>query len=144
MRRTSESTHDDEWGKPWKIVSVAASDMDSNDSPWAEERLKQDICHICECKDDFYVVAIDRIYLSGLRQRGCQMTEYDPPVQSSAGERNVYGTRRADKKVEDAWLQHAAATICREQRLEVKLAYLELAQSISLRARLQERIDVTE
>ena len=116
--------HDD-WDGPWKLVSVAISDFDSESSPWYREKSKPGICVMWRCDDDFYEVAIDPVYLPGLRFRQCQMNlDYNPtqPVESCGT-----GKTNAIRKARDEWLQHAADVIRSGYRPEIEQAFLDHA-----------------
>lgn len=87
---------------PWKLVNVPASEIESDTSPWSQEKSKPEICIIGKYGDDAYEVAIDPPYFLGLKFRQCRM---DDPTQPGETQKAIYGTYNATRKAHHQWLE---------------------------------------
>jgi hypothetical protein len=90
--------------------------------------------------EDAYEVAIDPLYLPGLKSRQFQMNLAYSPTQPGETQKAIYGTYNATRKARDQWLQHAAAVICSVHQQEVEQAYRHFAPSNGLHEELARAI----
>jgi hypothetical protein len=99
---------------PWELVSVPASEIESDTSQWSQERSKPEVRIIGKYGGNDYEVVIDPSYLLGLKFRQCQMNLDYNPTQPGERRKAIYGTYNATRKARDQWLQHAANVLHEE------------------------------
>ena len=130
--------HHDDWDGPWKLVSVATDELDSELSPWYREKSKSGICVIGRFHNDFCEVAIDPVYLPSLKFRQFKMNlDYNP---THLGESHDVGTTNPIREIRDEWLRHAAHVIRSGYRLEIEQAFFNHARSNGLHEELARAI----
>lgn len=130
----------DNLGGPWKIVSVPATEIESDTSQWSLEISKPEVCIIGKYSDDAYEVAVDPLQLLGLRFRHCHMNLDYNPTQPGETQKAIYGINNATKKARDQWLQRVVGVIRSGHQPELDKAYRDHARSNDLEEELARAI----
>ena len=96
-----------DWEGLWEIVSVLATDIEPESSPWYQQRNRLEIYIVGKHDDDSYEIAIDKSFLPWLQARELPMNlDYDP-VQPEKGTRAVFGAQFAMRKAREKFLERA-------------------------------------
>ncbi len=124
----------------WELISVPASEIESDTSQWSQEHWKPKIRIVGKYGDDDYEVVVDSSYLLWLKFWQYQMNLDYKPTQPEERRKAIYGTYNATRKARDQWLQHAANVIRTEHQPEVQQAYRDHARLNGLHEELARAI----